>query len=81
MVGGQKGGEKMKLVHTAAFLLLVIGGLNWGLIGLFNFNLVAALFGEVLPVESVVYVLVGVSAIYIAVTHTGYCKLCSGKSK
>lgn len=71
----------MKLVHAVAFLLLVVGGLNWGLIGLFNFNLVAALFGGVPPVEKVVYVLVGVSAVYIALTHTGYCKLCSGKSK
>ncbi|MCL4353937.1 DUF378 domain-containing protein [Patescibacteria group bacterium] len=69
----------MKLVHGVAFLLLVIGGLNWGLIGLFNFNLVAALVGAVPPVEKVVYILVGASAVYIALTHSGYCKLCSGK--
>ena len=47
-----------------AMTLLIIGGLNWGLIGLFNFNLVSALFGEMSALTRVVYTLVGLSALY-----------------
>ncbi len=46
-----------------AMVLLIVGGLNWGLVGLFGFDLVAALFGEVSVLSRIVYVLVGVSAI------------------
>src|SRR5215207_8146026 len=49
-----------------AFALLVIGGLNWGLIGLFDFDLVAALFGEMSPLSRAIYTLVGISAVYCA---------------
>lgn len=51
-----------------AFALLVIGGLNWGLVGFFNFDLVAAIFGAGSPVSRVVYALVGLSALYCAIT-------------
>jgi uncharacterized membrane protein YuzA (DUF378 family) len=67
----------MKLLHYATFLLVVIGALNWGLIGLFNFNLVMALFGSMPMVEKVVYILVGVSAVVQLATHKGDCKICS----
>lgn len=49
-----------------AFWLLIIGGLNWLLVGLFEFDLVAALFGHMSPAARVVYTLVGLSAIYCA---------------
>jgi len=49
----------MKYLHMVAFLLLVVGGLNWGLVGLFNFNLVTMLLGSMPMVERVVYILVG----------------------
>jgi uncharacterized protein len=62
-----------------AFALLVVGGLNWGLVGLFQMNLVEALVGSMPTVEMVVYVLVGVSALYLAVTHMGDCRVCSKK--
>ena len=62
-----------------AFLLLVVGGLNWGLVGLFNFNLVEMVFGSMPAVVMVVYALVGLSAVYIAATHMGDCKVCSKK--
>lgn len=62
-----------------AFLLLVVGGLNWGLWALFGFNLVSALLGAWPMVEKLVYILVGVSAVYIGVTHKGDCKVCSKK--
>ncbi|HYC41981.1 MAG TPA: DUF378 domain-containing protein [Noviherbaspirillum sp.] len=45
-------------------LLLVVGGLNWGLVGLFGFDLVATLFGEMSTLSRAVYVLVGLSALY-----------------
>ncbi|MDB6088870.1 MAG: hypothetical protein JWN85_1654 [Gammaproteobacteria bacterium] len=51
-----------------AFWLLVIGGVNWGLIGLFNFNLVAALLGDGSAASRIVYTLVGLSAVYCALT-------------
>jgi uncharacterized membrane protein YuzA (DUF378 family) len=47
---------------------LIVGGINWGLIGLFQFDLVAALFGGQSSIISrIVYVIVGLSAIYVAV--------------
>ncbi len=50
----------------AAALLLVVGGLNWGLVGALHFNLVAALFGEMSVLSRIVYMLVGVAALYQA---------------
>jgi len=69
----------MKTMHMIAFLLLVVGGLNWGLWALFGFNLVSVLLGSWPMVEKLVYILVGVSAVYIGVTHKGDCKVCSKK--
>ncbi|RJR14890.1 DUF378 domain-containing protein [Candidatus Microgenomates bacterium] len=69
----------MKELHMVAFLLLVVGGLNWGLVGLLNYNLVNMLFGSMPAVEQLVYVLVGVAAVYLAATHMSYCKMCSKK--
>lgn len=51
-----------------AFWVMVIGGLNWGLIGLFRFDLVAAIFGEMSAASRVVYTLVGVATVYCAIT-------------
>lgn len=48
--------------------ILVIGGINWGMIGLFDVNLVSALFGEMTTLARIVYVLVGLSAFYIALS-------------
>lgn len=46
-------------------VLLVVGGLNWGLVGLFDFNLVAALFGADTFLSNLIYIVVGVSAAYV----------------
>jgi len=54
----------MKTVDVAVWTLLAIGGLNWGLIGVFNFDLVAAIFGEMSILSRIVYTLVGLSAVY-----------------
>lgn len=48
-----------------ALVLLIIGGLNWGLVGAFSFDLVAAIFGEMSIGSRIVYCLVGLSAIYV----------------
>ncbi len=47
-----------------ALLLLIIGGVNWGLVGLFNFDLVAAIFGPMIMVSRGIYALVGLAALY-----------------
>lgn len=67
----------MKALHMVAFTLLVVGGLNWGLVALFNFNLVSTVLGAWPMLEKLVYILVGVSAVYIAATHMNDCKICS----
>jgi len=69
----------MKWLHYVAYLLLFVGGLNWGLVGLFNLNLVTWLLGSWPTVERVVYVLVGLSAVWAIFTHMGDCKVCSSK--
>ena len=61
----------MKRIDVVAAVLLVVGGLNWGLVGAAQFDLVAALFGELSPLSRVVYLLVGVSALYQAAQWRG----------
>jgi len=56
----------MKYVTLIAFILLIVGGLNWGLVGFFGFDLVASLFGVMSPLSRVVYDLVGLSTIWVA---------------
>lgn len=66
----------MKALHIITFALLVIGGLNWGLVA-FDFNLVSMLVGKWPAVEKIVYILVGLSAVYFAATHKSDCKMCA----
>ena len=54
----------MKAVNLVTLLLVIVGGLNWGLVGLFSFDLVAAIFGPGSLLARVVYILVGVSAVW-----------------
>ena len=54
----------MRAINLVTLLLVIVGGLNWGLVGLFNFDLVAALFGEMSALSRIVYVLVGASAMW-----------------
>ena len=61
----------MRKLNTLAAILTIVGGLNWGLVGLFKFDLVAAVFGgmqfgEVNVASRIVYTLVGLSALYLA---------------
>lgn len=54
----------MKGLKWIALLLIIIGGLNWLLVGVFSFNLVDFIFGKVYIIARIVYVLVGISAIF-----------------
>ena len=54
----------MSTLDVVVAILLVVGGLNWGLVGLFNFDLVETLFASIPAVQQAVYVLVGLSAVY-----------------
>jgi uncharacterized membrane protein YuzA (DUF378 family) len=54
----------VRAINLLTLALVIVGGLNWGLVGLFNFDLVAALFGQMSPLSRIVYALVGLSALW-----------------
>jgi uncharacterized membrane protein YuzA (DUF378 family) len=54
----------MKNLNIITQVLLIIGGLNWALVGAFGFDLVAAIFGEMSAVSRLVYIVVGISSVY-----------------
>jgi uncharacterized membrane protein YuzA (DUF378 family) len=56
-------------LDLVALILIIVGGLNWGLVGIFDFDLVAAIFGEMSVISRIVYILVGVSALYGATRY------------
>ena len=70
-------GKHDKNMHMVAFLLLVVGGLNYLLIGLFGQD-VLGMLGEGL--ERIVYILVGIAAVYEFAKHKSMCKMCKGGS-
>ena len=59
--------NKLSTMDWIALILLIIGGLNWLLVGLFSFDLVLAIFGSMMTIAKIIYILVGLSAIYILV--------------
>ena len=59
----------MKNLGMVAWILMVVGAINWGLVGAFGMNLVSAIFGGMGMVENVVYVLVGLSGVYALAQH------------
>lgn len=54
----------MKIIDKIALVLVIIGAINWGLIGIFNFNLVDTIFGVMSIVSRIIYILVGVSGLW-----------------
>ena len=54
----------MKIVDKLALALIIIGAINWGLIAVFNFNLVAAIFGDMTLLARIIYGLVGLSGLW-----------------
>ncbi|HEY9480929.1 MAG TPA: DUF378 domain-containing protein [Candidatus Paceibacterota bacterium] len=67
----------MKVLHTIAFILVVVGALNLGLVGAGGWDVLHMLLGKVAIVERIVYILVGLSAILLVFTHKQDCKSCS----
>ena len=59
----KKGGINMAILQKTALVLTIIGALNWGLIGLFEFDLVAFIFGELTMLSKIIYILVGIAGI------------------
>lgn len=54
----------MKVIDKIALVLIIIGAINWGLIGIFHFNLVEAIFGDMTVLSRIIYGLVGVSGLW-----------------
>ena len=54
----------MKVIDTIALILIIIGAINWGLIGIFNFNLVDSIFGTMSVISRIIYTLVGISGLW-----------------
>ena len=54
----------MKILDTIALLLVIIGAINWGLIGFFQFDLVAAIFGDMSTFSRIIYSLIGIAGLY-----------------
>ena len=54
----------MKVIDKIALVLVIIGAINWGLVGIFNFNLVDAIFGAMSIISRIIYILVGISGLW-----------------
>lgn len=54
----------MKVIDKIALVLIIIGAINWGLIGIFNFNLVEVIFGNMTMMTRIIYALVGLSGLW-----------------
>lgn len=57
--------NKLSALDWVALVLVIVGGLNWGLVGIFSFDLVAYIFGAMTAISQIVYVLVGLAALYL----------------
>ncbi len=54
----------MKVIDKIALILIIIGAINWGLIGIFKFNLVEMIFGDMTMLARLIYILVGISGLW-----------------
>ncbi|PIQ92006.1 MAG: DUF378 domain-containing protein [Parcubacteria group bacterium CG11_big_fil_rev_8_21_14_0_20_39_22] len=71
----------MKGLHIVTFILLIVGGLNWGVYALFGTDIGALVGGMESMVAKVIYLLVGLAAIVEILTHKKGCRACCGESK
>ena len=69
---------KLNLLDNVAYILTVVGGLNWGLVGYFDYNLVDKIFGVGSTASRIIYALIGLSAIYLMYT---FAKLTAARKK
>ncbi len=70
----------MKALHIVAFTLLLVGGVNWLLVGAFGWDIGQLFGGQGAAVSRVIYVLVGLSAVAEIATHKKNCRMCGGSS-
>ena len=54
----------MKVIDKIALILVIIGAINWGLVGIFKFNLVDTIFGSMSVITRIIYALVGISGLW-----------------
>jgi len=66
--------NKLNVFDWVALVLVLVGGLNWGLVGIFKFDLVGAIFGDMSGLSRIVYSLVGLSAVYLIFVCSKFCK-------
>lgn len=60
--------KNLSVLDWIALVLVIIGGLNWGLVGIFDLDVVGAIFGVMSALSQIIYVLVGLSALYLVFT-------------
>lgn len=68
--------KKLNVLDWISVVLVIIGGLNWGLVGFFDFNLVGTLFGHATVITRIIYAVVGVAALYLIFGMGKCCKGC-----
>jgi len=66
--------NKLKTLDILSLVLVIVGGLNWGLVGILNFDLVATIFGDMSTLSRIVYSLVGISSVYVLTQITSFSK-------
>ena len=71
--------KKYNVWDCIAFILVIIGGLNWGLVGLFGFNLVSSIFGDMSMLTRLIYDLVGLGALYMIYVAYRCKEMCKNK--
>jgi len=59
---------KLNVIGWITLALVIIGSINWALVGIFDFNFVETIFGEMSPISRLIYIIVGISSIYLLVT-------------
>lgn len=67
------------MLHKIAFLLVIVGGLNWLVFAIFNWEIGTIFGGSDVMISKIIYILVGLSAIYLVVSHKKDCLHCAGK--
>lgn len=68
----------MKIIKKIAFVLVIIGGLNWGIYGLIGYDLVDVFIGSIPMIARILYVLIGLSALYLIINKYTVCRCCLG---
>lgn len=66
-----------KTLHIVAFILIIVGGINWLLLGLFGWEIGALFGGSAALISRIIYIVIGVAAVYEVVSHKSSCKNCA----